>query len=65
MSKYIMVDGVIQRGNPEAARWAKRAARTVPQGVPEETKEPEGIPRDQRTEYEVLQDLDPDAGSVV
>ena len=57
MRHYVMVDGLLQMTSPEITRMLKRAQKQVPQGVPEETKEPE-VPRDTRTEYQIIEGLE-------
>lgn len=41
MSHYVMVDGVLQKSSPETKRWARRAAKQVPQS--EEQDEPRAL----------------------
>ncbi len=58
MSHYVIIDGVLQKNNPEASRWARRAAKAVPSNT-EEKPDPVALPQeDRRTDWEIIEGLD-------
>ena len=58
MSRFIIVDGLLQRSSPEAQRWAWRAYHSVPMDTEEEPKDALALPRDTRTDYQIIEELE-------
>ena len=58
MSRYIIIDGQIQRASPGAARWHQRAAQVVPTGHPEPQEEPVVDLTDLRSAWEIIEGLE-------
>ena len=57
MSYYVIIDGQLQKSSPETQRWAKRAGQAQPTNT-EEKPDALALPKDTRTDYEIIQDLD-------
>ena len=56
--KYIIVDGRIIPSTPESNRWLQRARKQVPQATPAEDKGKPELPKDTRTEFQILESLE-------
>ena len=55
--KYVLIDGNIVPCTPATTRWLQRADRQVPQvQVADEVIEAE-LPKDTRTEYQIIEGL--------
>jgi hypothetical protein len=55
MSRYLLVDGVLQRSTPELKQWMQRSG--VPKSA-EEERDAVALPRDTRTDFQIIQDLE-------
>jgi hypothetical protein len=57
MTHYVLIDGVLQKGNAATQNWARRAA----QGVPLDTEEKPDVlalPEDRRSDYQIIEELE-------
>lgn len=57
MNHYVMVDGIIQMSSAATKRWANRAAQAQPTDS-EEKPDAVALPKDTRTDFEIIQDLE-------
>jgi hypothetical protein len=58
MSRYVIIDGQLQKSSPELSRWAKRAGQGVPSNTEEEPKDVLALPKDRRSDWEILEGLE-------
>lgn len=57
VSHYVIIDGVLQKSTSETSRWARRAGQVCPSNT-EEPKDAVVLPKDTRTDFEIIQDLE-------
>jgi hypothetical protein len=59
MSRYVIVDGHLQLSSPETAKWTRRVAKAQPSAA-EETPDVVALPKDNRSDWEILESLEED-----
>jgi hypothetical protein len=56
MTHYVLIDGVLQKGNAATQDWSRRAAQGVPLDT-EEKPDAVALPEDRRSDYQIIEEL--------